>query len=1017
MLQKHLWLLGMSTLLVVSPAAAQQKKSAPTAKTTTAGGTRLVEKVASKPGEVVIPYEKYKLPNGLTVIVHEDHSDPVVHVDVTYHVGSARETIGKSGFAHFFEHMMFQGSDHVGDDQHFKLVSAAGGDLNGSTNRDRTNYYETLPSNQLETALWLEADRMGFLLDAVTQQKFEIQRSTVKNERGQNYDNRPYGLASEYVAKTLYPYGHPYSWLTIGYLEDLDRADVNDLKNFFLRWYGPNNATLTVGGDVKPAEVMKLAEKYFGTIKSGPAVQNMKLPEPKLAQDRYVSYEDNVRFPMLQMVFPTVPRYHPDEPALDALAEIIGGGKTSLLYKNLVKTQKAVQASASHPSAELGGEFTIMALSFPGKGLDSLELIARNSLLEFEKRGVTDEDLQRFKAGRESQTINGLASVSGKVSALAAAQTFTGSPNRITKDLQELRALTKADVMRVYNQYIKGKKAVILSVVPKGASAQVAKANNFTVSKDGFKAPVDEYKGLTYVKATDSFDRSKQPKSGANPVVKVPAYWQETMPNGLKVIGTRNTEIPAVTMQLTIPGGHRLEQQDPSKAGIASLTAAMLNEGSQKYTSEEMTAALEKLGSSISVVSGSDNTNVYVQSLTKNLDKTLALLEERLMRPRFDAADFARIKKQTLEGIANQNTQATAIANKTFARLVYPASDIMRVPTSGTVASVQALTLEDVKQFYARNYAPNISYLVIVGDVDQKQVTPKLGFLQSWAKKDVVLPAPATATAQPDKTRIYFVNKDGAPQSEIRVGYLSMPYDATGDYYRAGLANHLLGGDFSSRINLNLRENKGYTYGAFSYFNGSHYAGPFTAQAGVRADATAASVKEFVNEMKNYRNGISDEELQFLQTSVGQSDALKYETGRQKAAFLGRMVEYNLNKDYVQQQNEILRTLKKEDVQAISQKYFTPDNMYMVVVGDRNKVFPAINELGYEVVELDLEGNPVAAAAAPAAAPTAVDMAKQLSDSDVKKAKEKTKGEDGKKKRKQKADDNSTKVKEKDDAK
>jgi zinc protease len=255
--------------------------------------TKLVEKVEKKGDEIVIPYEKYVLSNGLTLIVHEDHSDPVVHVDVTYHVGSAREEIGKSGFAHFFEHMMFQGSDHVGDEQHFKIVSEAGGTLNGSTNRDRTNYYETVPNNQLEKMLWLEADRMGFLLDAVTQRKFEVQRETVKNERGQSYDNRPYGLISETISKNLYPYGHPYSWMTIGYIEDLNRVDVNDLKNFFLRWYGPNNAALTIGGDVKTSEVVKLVEKYFGSIPRGPEVTPTKLPPPVISSDRYITLADN----------------------------------------------------------------------------------------------------------------------------------------------------------------------------------------------------------------------------------------------------------------------------------------------------------------------------------------------------------------------------------------------------------------------------------------------------------------------------------------------------------------------------------------------------------------------------------------------------------------------------------------------------------------------------------------------------------------------------------------------------
>jgi zinc protease len=964
-----------AALLAAAPAEAQKKPAAKSAAKsatgnakalmTTPGGTKLVEKVTKQPGQLVIPYEKYVLPNGLTLIVNEDHSDPLVHIDVTYHVGSAREQIGKSGFAHFFEHMMFQGSDHVADGQHIKLVTAAGGTNNGTTNTDRTNYFETLPSNQLETGLWLEADRMGFLLDAVSQKKFEIQRSTVKNERGQRVDNAPYGQVQERIQQALFPYGHPYSWSTIGSLEDLDRSNVDDLKNFFLRWYGPNNATLTVGGDVQAAQVVKLAEKYFGSIKRGPAVAKTKVSAPVLTADRYVSYTDNVRFPLLQLVFPTVPQGHPDGIALDALAEIMGSGKNSLLYKNLVKTQKAVQAQAYQQNLELGGAMNFIVLPFPGKGLDSTEVVVRKTLAEFEKRGVTDEDIQRFKAQRRAQKVNSLASVSGKVSQLAANQTFFNNPNYITVETKELNALTKADVQRAYDKYLKGKNAVILSVVPKTGGVAPAKPDNYTVDKSGYQAPKDEYAGLKYVKATDNFDRSKQPAAGANPVVKVPVLYQETLPNGLKVVGTRNAEIPAVTMRLTIRGGHRLEQTMPEKAGIAALTAAMLNEGSEKYTGEQFSAALDKLGSRISVNADDNETVVYVQSLTANLPATMALLEERLMRPRFDATDFTRLKKQQLELIGNFATQPAVIADLTYNKLLYGTNNIAGVATAGTTASVSSLTLDDVKDFYNKYYAPNVSYLVVVGDVDQKALTPQLGFLKNWAKKDVTIPTDV-AGVQPDKTTLYFVNKPGAAQSEIRVGYLTdMKYDATGPYYRAYLTNYLLGGAFNSRINLNLRENKGYTYGANSGFRGTQYAGPFTAQAGVRADATAASVKEFMSEITNYSQGISDEELQFLQSSVGQVDALRYETNQQKAGFLARLVEYNLEPSYVQQQSDILKKLTKEDVQASAKKYLPADKMYIVVVGDE-KQLPSLQALGYPVVQLDLEGKPVAAAPAPA---------------------------------------------------
>jgi zinc protease len=426
---------------------------------------KLVEKVEKKGDEIIIPYEKFVLPNGLTVVVHEDHSDPIVYVDVTYHVGSAREEIGKSGFAHFFEHMMFEGSDHVGKGIHFKIVTEAGGTLNGSTNLDRTNYFETVPSNQLEKMIWLEADRMGYLLDAVTQEKFDNQRSTVKNERGQNYDNRPYGLVSEFSSKNLYPYGHPYSWLTIGYVEDLNRVNVNDLKNFFLRWYGPNNATLTIAGDVKTAEVLKMVEKYFNSIPKGPDVQKTVLPKVMVESDRYVSFTDNyARLAQLVKVYPTVPDFDKDLAPLLCLAQILGQGKTSILYQQLVKPKKALSATASSNLSELAGEFSFRITPYPGNSLASMDSLLKDAMTSFEARGVTDEDIIKFKGVMEAQYVNRLQSVQGKGTQLALFQTFTGNPNMIGKLLNMYRSVTKEDVLRVYNQYIKGKHGVTVSV-------------------------------------------------------------------------------------------------------------------------------------------------------------------------------------------------------------------------------------------------------------------------------------------------------------------------------------------------------------------------------------------------------------------------------------------------------------------------------------------------------------------------------------------------------------------------
>lgn len=923
---------------------------------------RLVEKVVKKGSELVIPYEKYVLPNGLTVIVHEDHSDPIAHIDVTYHVGSAREEIGKSGFAHFFEHMLFQGSDHVGDDEHFKLIQDMGGTLNGSTDRDRTNYYQTVPVNQLEKVLWLEADRMGFFLDAVTQRKFEIQRSTVKNERGQNYDNVPYGLRTEITARNLYPYGHPYSWLTIGYVEDLNRVDVNDLKNFFLRWYGPNNATITVGGDVKTAEVLKMVEKYFGSIQRGPEVKPVVVPPVKMDGNRYVSHLDNyARLPMLSIVYPTQSEFHKDRAPLACLAQVLGQGRNSVFFQQLIKKQTVVQANAFNTLSELAGEFHVILIPGAGKTLKDLEDGYKAALDSFEARGVTDDDVAKFKGGYESQLINGLQSVAGKVTQIARFEFLTGNPNQINELLKMYSAVTKEDVMRVYNQYIKNKPAVILSIVPKGQEAQIVHKDNYTVDTTSYVRPNYGYEGLKYVKGKDNFDRRKMPAGAPPPTITVPKIWRKDLANGAKVVGTENAEIPTVTLTITIPGGHLLQANDFSKVGLATYFANMMNEDTKNYTAESMAVELQKLGSSINVNSSLDGIVFTVQMLKKNMDPVMALLKERMLNPKFTEASFNRLRSQKMQAFKLQKSQAGAVADEVFAMVNYGPDHILGKSQQGTEETVSRMTLQDI-QHYHDNYMTSLdTKIVIVGDVKQQEILPKLDFLDQLPRKKIVLPKVDPAPAV-NKTKVYMVDIPKSAQSEFRVGYATgLKYDVDGDYYKSQLANYPLSGNFNSRLNMNLREDKAWTYAAYGGFLGTAHSGEYQFSPGIRSDATDSALVEIMKEVRRYySDGPSKDEVEYIKNSLSQSQARRYETGPQKALFIGRILDYNLPADYSAKQDRVLKKITREELHGVTKKYLNPDKLNILLVGDEAKILEGVKKLGYEIVHLDVNGAPAA---------------------------------------------------------
>jgi zinc protease len=916
----------------------------------------LVEKVTAKPGELVIPYEKWQLPNGLIIIISEDHSDPIVHVDVTYHVGSARETPGKSGFAHFFEHMMFQGSDNVADEEHFKIVQGAGGDMNGTTNRDRTNYFETLPKNYLETALWLESDRMGFLLNAVTQKKFEVQRATVKNEKGQNVDNQPYGRLDEVKGQILYPANHPYSWTTIGYVEDLDRVNVEDLKNFFMRWYGPNNASLVVAGDVVPADVLKMAMKYFGSIPRGPEVRKQRVEPVRLADNVYATFADNIVLPLTQVTYATIPNYHVDEPALDVLSFILGNGNNAIFYKNFVKSEKAIQVFVNHPCTELAGEFNIGALSFPGNDVD-MEVLIKQTLEEFNKQGVNDDDLARAKAQMETQIVTSLESIGRKASQLAQWNYLLPGKSYNLKDEQARYAkVTKEDVMRVFRQYIYGKNAAVVNVVAKQRDPNATeedkdkKEETPLVTSSGKASTELEYKGLSYKKPVDNFDRNKKPAIAMAVIPVVPKMYRTTFDNGLKVIGSTTSEVPMVTMILTIKGGNNVLANDLGKSGLAAMTANMMGEATQNYTSEAFSNMLDKLGSSIQFSASREAITMAVNAPKQNLDATLKLVEEKLLRPNFTAEDFKLIQKQTAEGINAERVNAADQANKAYARLLFGKS-ILAEPVNGTIKNIKGMSVKDVQGFYDKYFSPTVSNLVIVGDVTEAEIMPKIEFLKKWAKKDVVFAPVASKPVAIEKTQIYIVDKYKAAQSEIRVGYQALPYDYNGKFFKSTVMNFPLGGNFNSRLNLNLREDKGFTYGIRAGFMGSKDYGTYTVSAGVKATVTDSSIKEIFTELGKYReSGITAEELAYTKQSLKESDVLRYETPYDKANFLGLIARYDLPTDFISQQSAILQSINKAEVDALAREMLPLDKMVIVIVGDKDKIIKSLEnlQLNYE---------------------------------------------------------------------
>lgn len=920
---------------------------------TSFGQFELVEDVKGSAADNIISYKKYKLTsNDLTLIIHEDHSDPIVHVQVAYHVGSARESVRNSGFAHFFEHMMFQGSKNVADEEHFKIISEAGGTNNAYTSFDKTVYHQTAPSNLTETLLWLEADRMGLHLDGFTEEKFNNQRDAVKNEKRQRYDNAPYGMMNEVLFKSLYP-NHPYEWTPIGFVDDLDIASFEDLRNFFLRWYGPNNATLVVAGDVNPEHVMTWVNKYFGTINKCPEVRDMRPNTPILPVNKYVPMTDNIWLPRINITFPTVEEYHKDEAPLSIMAQILGGGNNSLLYKKFVKTEDAVNAYAYNQAFELSGFTQIgVTATYMGLSFDEIEKRVNEVLQEFNKKGVTDEELARTKMSYRSYIVDQTNSINSKATLLGVWNMMGKDGYNLNDELARYENVTKEDIMRVFRKYILNKKAIIQTVSreePKEGDDEGSKSVNPHAGQEKVIDP--QYKGLMYNPPVDNFDRSKRPKPAPVKSVIVPDYYTTSFDNGLKIIGTQANDMKKVYLYMVIEGGHLLEADKKIASGTASLTASMMNEGTASMNNEELSAKLESLGSSVRFGAGTTSTTVYIESFKENLDATLAILKESLEQPRFDSKDFRRIKKQRLQSIKNRKSNAGWLASSTYNEIIY-GKTILAEPSSGTQKSVDKISVEACKSFYERFYSPNVTSLSIIGPITQEEIVGKLGFLKSWENKNVTIPAVPTP-AMPEQTTVILVDKPYAPQSMVLGGYPSLKYDYNGDYFKSYVMNFALGGAFNSRINLNLREDKGYTYGARSGFSGNEYYGSYRFSGNIKKEATDSAIMEVMKEMYNYKkDGITDEELAFTKNAIILSQALDYETPLQKLGFLASIIDDNLPKGYKDEQIKIINGMTKDEVNALASKYIEPEHMLFVVVGHAYKIKPGLDQLGYGKVKV-----------------------------------------------------------------
>ncbi|WP_294339833.1 pitrilysin family protein [uncultured Sphingomonas sp.] len=913
-------------------------------------------RTARPAAQKVLPTTSYTLPNGLKVIFHIDRSDPVVAVVLAAHVGSSREVTGRTGFAHMFEHLFFLNSENLGPGGLDKLSARVGGTgANGSTSRDWTVYNQEVPKDALEKMIWAEADKLGFFIKTVTPAVLEKEKQVVKNEKRQSVDNRPYGHARELLDEAMYPAGHPYRWQVIGSMTDLDAAQLADVQDFYRRWYTPNNSTLTIAGDFDPAQAKAWVEKYFGEIARGAPASRPKPQPVALTASKSLAYEDSyAKLPQLSIAWPTVGVADPDAVAIEMLGDLLTEGREAPLTKLLVEDKKLTdRVDIGNWDSEIAGESVLAVRAFPNVTLDQVKAAVDQGLAQFR---VDPAALARVKTLREAAIYSQLGDVDGKATTIARYEAQTGDPDFLDTYLTRLRALTPADIDRVFRRYFYQRPTVSVSAVPKGkaALALTGAAMVTPITEpivQGAEAAIDQNAGRTaYTRSPSKIDRTQEPPFGPTPTVTPPTPWQATAANGIAVSGIEDSELPVVRFTLSVDGGQRLD--GGAKPGTATLLARMLTRGTARRTPAELEKALQALGARIDASVDRERLIVSGTTLARNYDTTMALFREILLEPRWDANELALAKAAVTARIADNKSDPQALAARVTNVVSYPQGSLLAQDILGTPESVAALTLNDVQAAYAR-LSPRTARFRVAGAVTQAQTTAALAPLATaWTTAPTALAALPEA-AKPDAARLFFYDVPDAKQSLLM---FSTPTVRRGDadYYPLQVANYILGGGgFASRLTQEVREGKGYTYGIRSGQQGWRTEGRWTMSSPVRANVTLEAASLARKIVADYPTTFTAQDLALTKTSLSKARAFQFEQLIDKLDMLALIGDYGLPVNYPLREAAVLDGMTVERIRGLAQRYWPVDRMTFVVVGDAATQMGRLDALG--------AGKPVAA--------------------------------------------------------